>query len=391
MRSGLNRSVRRLAWYLRRRWSAAYTQQLAGPDDRVEPAIATSVKAWCQDQPAVTVEVIQAPEVTRRALPRTIEDFVDDRFYGIAGPETTIPEKYLARIPHARMVGDAGLVVLPDGTFASETTFGAQELVKQPAYFSPLPRRSRKRRGSYFSLVSLWAHQPNYYHWIHDSILRCHLILPHLPDDARFIVPPHPRPFQLDSLALLGISRPQLRPFRGHELWDLETLYFAPPTTSAGSNSPAASQWLRDLAWSAYGLQPARTKRIYISRRRAAYRRIVNEAEVEAVLREWGFETYLFEDMTFQEQVSLMAQAEAVVSASGAALTNLLFAPPGAKVFVMVEPVQISVYFWSMAEALGHEYWYAVGETVPGPPPPHDQDVRFPPAKVTRTLEEMFR
>ena len=106
-------------------------------------------------------------------------------------------------------------------------------------------------------------------------------------------------------------------------------------------------------------------------------------------MHNFGFQTYFAEDLSFREQVKLMSEADIVASPSGAALTNILFAPPGTKLLVMVEPVQISVFFWTMAEAAGHEYWYTLGETV-AIPTSHDADLIVPPEKVVSTLEAML-
>ncbi len=374
----------------RSRLGIARSRQTFGGSRRVEPPVVESVKAWCGGRSDVECLTFRPAEVTYRQPPRTLEPSVDERFFKIAGSEYTIPEKYLARIPGARLIGEMGLVVLPDGSFASEVTFRKEHLVRQRPYFTPLPPKARRKNGNYFSLLSLWAHQPNYYHWIHDAVLRLHLILPHLPDDTHFIVPPNLRPFQTETLALLGIGPDRLCAYQGRDLWELEALYFAPPTTSSGGNSPAALKWYRELAWSAFDLTPRPGKRrIYISRRRTRYRRIVNEAEIERVLHDHGFETYFTEDLSFREQVELMSEAEIIASPSGAALTNILFAPPGTKILVMVEPVQISVFFWTMAEAAGHAYWYTLGETVPVPVW-HDADLIVPPDKVVRTLRAML-
>ena len=218
--------------------------------------------------------------------------------------------------------------------------------MQQRSYFTPLPPKAHRKCGNHFSLLSQWVHQPNYYHWIHDAILRLHLILPHLPDDTRFIVPPNLRPFQMETLAILGIGSDRLCAYSGRELWELEHLYFAPPTTSSGGNSPAALAWYRELAWSAFDVTPAPGKRrIYISRQRTRYRRIVNEADVERVMHDFGFQTYFAEDLSFREQVELMSEADIIASPSGAALTNILFAPPGTKILVMVEPVRSACSF----------------------------------------------
>ena len=139
------------------------------------------------------------------------------------------------------MIGDAGLVVLPDGAFSSELVFEPAQLVRQPAYNTPLPNAARKKDGSYFSLLYLWSDEHNYYHWIHDALLRLHLLLPHLPEDIRFLVQPDLRPFQLDSLAMLGIGTDRLCTFPGNECWELETLYFAPRLLDRARTHPPRS------------------------------------------------------------------------------------------------------------------------------------------------------
>ena len=106
---------------------------------------------------------------------------------------------------------------------------------------------------------------------------------------------------------------------------------------------------------------------------------------------DFGFETFHFEHLTFRDQVELLSQAEAIASTSGAALMNILFAPPGLKLLVLVEPVEMSHVYWTMAEAAGHEYWYAMGETVLNPPPSPGIDLRVSPDKIANTLQAMLR
>jgi capsular polysaccharide biosynthesis protein len=246
---------------------------------RVRPPVTESVLAWCAGRADASCVTLRPQEVVVRRLPRTLDGAVDPRFVAIAGDRYVVPEKYLARIGGARLVGDTGLVVLPDGSFASEVTFAPAHLRDLPAYFTRLSKQVHPMDGAYFSLLSLWAHVPNYYHWLHDAMLRLHLAIDHLGEDVRFIVPAGLAPFQLETLRVLGIGADRLRPFTGEEPWELETLYFSAPTTSSGSNSPTALRWFRDACWSAYGLAPTRgSRRIFISRRNTRWRRIVNEA-----------------------------------------------------------------------------------------------------------------
>ena len=66
-----------------------------------------------------------------------------------------------------------------------------------------------------------------------------------------------------------------------------------------------------------------------MSRRDAAFRRVRNEAEVEALLAGYGFESYALTELSFREKVDLFAGARAVVGPVGAGLVNIVFCPEG--------------------------------------------------------------
>lgn len=66
--------------------------------------------------------------------------------------------------------------------------------------------------------------------------------------------------------------------------------------------------------------------RIYISRRKATRRHLVNENEIKKILEcEYGFKTYCMEDYNLKEKIILMAQAEVVVSIDGTSMINSIF------------------------------------------------------------------
>ena len=318
--------------------------------------------------------VLRPANTIEPALP-TGWDLADYQFHGT----------YVARIPDAQLVGALGLVVLPDGSFAAESIFNASHLREAEPYRSWSPTRAVRHRGNSYSLLIQYALDGNYYHWLHDVVMRLHGVLDRLPEDTQFIVPPRLRPYQYDTLAMLGIDRSQLREFDGRESWLLESLFFSPVTPGA----PAAFAWLREVALRAndVSLGPP-TRRIYVTRRHAAHHRVVNEPEVEALLREHGFETHALETLSFAEQVALFATAEVLVTSHGAGTTNILFAPPGLKIVELFEPTFVSAsparQFWIMSTSLGHEYWCLVGDPVPGAARYGDIDV--PLDKLAKTL-----
>ena len=68
--------------------------------------------------------------------------------------------------------------------------------------------------------------------------------------------------------------------------------------------------------------EPDTPKRVFIARKGA--RRIINEAEVEAIVEKDGFVKCYFEELSVREQWRIMSNAEEIVAIHGAALGNLL-------------------------------------------------------------------
>ena len=67
----------------------------------------------------------------------------------------------------------------------------------------------------------------------------------------------------------------------------------------------------------------------------------------------------------------------------------MLFAPSGLVVVDMIDPGMFdwTYVFWTMAEELGHEYWYLVADSVPRPG--HQHDASVPLDKLAATLDRM--
>lgn len=68
---------------------------------------------------------------------------------------------------------------------------------------------------------------------------------------------------------------------------------------------------------------------VYISRSKAVERQVVNEDEVMDTLSEYDFRRYHLEDLSVEENVTLFNQADIVIGAHGAGLTDLLYCDDG--------------------------------------------------------------
>ncbi|MFA4851945.1 MAG: glycosyltransferase family 61 protein [Bacteroidales bacterium] len=110
--------------------------------------------------------------------------------------------------------------------------------------------------------------------------------------------------------------------------------------------------------------------KIYISRKKAAYRYILNEEEVIEELNQWGFKVVYFEDYSFQEQVSICKNAKYLIGIIGANLINMMFMPIGGNVllFNKANNTEDNCYF-SLANVFRHSFLYQFCEykdTKPG-------------------------
>src|SRR5207237_30027 len=137
--------------------------------------ICGSVSEWVrQRQPSLECEVLLHADQVQRALPRTIEPEMLDDY--VLRQTTSFRERYIARIPGASVLGQNGLVILPDGAYAAESVYSRTLLLKDLDYKAPRRRPVVEKRGNYFSLLNIWAKDANYYHWLHDSLQRLYKV-----------------------------------------------------------------------------------------------------------------------------------------------------------------------------------------------------------------------
>ena len=74
-------------------------------------------------------------------------------------------------------------------------------------------------------------------------------------------------------------------------------------------------------------------EKLFISRQNCKSRNLVNEGDVSKILKKNGFRILDMNDFNIVEQIKLFSHAEVVVSATGSALTNLIFCNPLTKVY----------------------------------------------------------
>lgn len=104
-------------------------------------------------------------------------------------------------------------------------------------------------------------------------------------------------------------------------------------------------------------------RRIFI-KRNSGIRNITNACEIEELLVARGFLVVEPELLTHAQQVELFSNADVVVGATGAAMVNLIFCKPAAKIIIMI-PIyrHTSYWYWqNIACAVGNRVNYVLGK-----------------------------
>lgn len=192
-----------------------------------------------------------------------------------------------------------------------------------------------------------------------------------LPQDCRAIVK------QLDLVTPAGYVPYAPREPRG-------------PGHSHGVFSTQALRAVRDTYKQLMARPDAANKRLYV-RRNSGLRKLVNDADISRLLSAAGFTIVAPEELSFSEQVRLFSQAELVIGATGAALANLIFCPPGARVHVLMAQHQDMPYwYWQrLADCVGVDLSYGLGNICAAPEKGFHADFEVAPSTIESVLDEL--
>jgi hypothetical protein len=214
-------------------------------------------------------------------------------------------------------------------------------------------------QGTGAVLISPESH--NYYHWMSDVLPRVKLYSKVFDQVDHFCVASSvPQKF-LDVLPQFGIPKEKLLLVKDDEKLHFQNLFVASLPGSEGRAPKWAVDFVREKLMPKK--KPAEPKRkIYFKRGTSVERKILNEDEVIGILTRQGFEIIEPDTLTIGEQAALMQETEIVVSAHGAALTNLLFASDKCSLIEIFTPDYFRTdCFYTLAGMLNINYWYILG------------------------------
>jgi tetratricopeptide (TPR) repeat protein/capsular polysaccharide biosynthesis protein len=238
-----------------------------------------------------------------------------------------------------------------------------------------------------------------YYHWMVDVLPRLGLLQRSkldLTEIDQFVVNGINHPFQDETLTVLGIPKDKILVSDRHPHIQADELVVPSFPGYLDWVSADAIAFLRQTFWLPSTLQSPSPKRLYISRNRARYRHVLNEAAVIDTLRPYGFVVIELESLSVNQQVSLFAQANIIVAPHGAGLTNIIFCQPGTQIIELTSPHYVRADYWRISQQLDLIHYVIQGEVFACTPlrqvmyqNPLTEDILVPQLPLQAALEEL--
>jgi capsular polysaccharide biosynthesis protein len=338
-----------------------------------------------------TYTEIYPPQSICRSEPGTLDENVHWKFK--IEYQFELPASFVAVLPRGRVWVNKGpivhrsAVITADDRLLSDLSVDFRRLPNNHSIFAEW-KLPPVHNVEGIAAVLTSAKSNIYFHWMTDILPRIELL--HRSEIAlnsidKFIINSYNSAFQQETLTALGIPSDKIIQSCQYPHVKAETL-LVPSLPGISGNPPL---WVCDflkkefmpMALAEQTLLPSlplgypsekklakevveklnKVERIYISRSRASYRKVINEAEVTDFLEELGFQNVILESMTVSEQILVFSSAKVVVAPHGAGLTNTVFCQPKTKVIEIFSPKYVNVCYWSLANQTGLDYYYLLG------------------------------
>lgn len=349
-----------------------------------------SVEQWCHRHALPYRETL--PESVWQSRPPIVAGFAPT---DIPLPPARLPHAYIAEVRDATVLPGHEVVLVDKEQIALY-----DRLIRMGDWYSlreepivPLigkthvlaecgPLADKQVKEGIFMFSEGWY---NYAHWLIEQLPRLFSVekfsqydgMPLLVNDGLY-------PQQLESLELLSQGRYPITVLQKKYRHRVERLVY--PTnltefikrryqpgeragTADGPFHPEAIDFLRQRLLPQCTDNPKPRRRLWLSRRtqkKTGQRRLVNEHDIEALFVAKGFDVVFPETLTFREQVAMFAEAEMIAGPAGAAMINIVFAPPGARVMVLTKnhPQVNFHYFTNIGQIVGFDVAHVCGEAI---------------------------
>ena len=273
---------------------------------------------------------------------------------------------YVARLKDACVAGMPVAVINRHGTILGDVSIDWRfPRINHKFLYPSFRLGSRRLNGATLMLAATGAE--TFSHFLFDSVSRGFLLSEcgiHFRDFKHIIVNNLDSPFQSELLFKLGIQPYQLVCLASNKTIFCEELILPSYPSGLGQYHPGALEWLRHT-FLPTSKKPDLSERLYISRKMAKSRRVINEIELDEVLSRHGFRKVLLETLQTLEQFSLFSTASHIIAPHGAGLSSLAFSSKGTKVLELFATGSLNACYWTLSNYRDLNYSCLVSPQAP--------------------------
>lgn len=220
----------------------------------------------------------------------------------------------------------------------------------------------------------------NYYHWMIETVPQIrylHELEASTGRDISYLLHPDSPPWVMETLNHLGIPKSKVE-FMSSPLYYVDELYLP----SFPIQTKDDFQWIRDQLLPAVSNNNSNIEvgnNVFISRENAIERRIVNTKEIMPMLKHFGFQRYRLEDHSLEENILLFHNADIIIGAHGAGLSDLIFSNDSTVIELFGSKIKEPYKILSTTMDLNYMSFYCI---------PRASDLYVPPRRLQHTLSD---
>lgn len=215
-------------------------------------------------------------------------------------------------------------------------------------------------------IIDSWSHV--YYHWFFDFLQKSLMI----KNNHKIIIPQSflIHDFILETIKIFQLNLEIIQP---DTTLKVNNLISIPTVNFSGMFFKEKLIDIKSRIMQ-YSVNSSLKNKVYISRKHAVRRKIINENELIVVLKKHGFKIYYLENLSWKKQINIFANAETLLSIHGSGLSNMIFLNEKSNVVEIRHPKSFNQNsFFLLASILNINYHYVIGK--PMDDDPHQSDL----------------
>jgi len=318
------------------------------------------------------VETIEAANSIVRVTPNPFDVFPNhiagwgQGMYPFASETYRSHPLRLWRGANVRTLGRRGGLLFDDGTFDRSSTQWISTDLRAPILDwnggNLVVSRAAERDITEPCFLGFNSGHTNYAHWLTDNLIYLYVYVTKMkPLGIKIVLPDSLLGFAKETVEIMGIEAADII-VAGDEVLAFDDLHFM-DTIYFGEIPQIFKDAVHYLKANGLKGQPAPSvdQSVYISRRDAVSRPLINNAELEAGLVQSGFDIVATGELTLRTQIALFANAKIVMGQHGAGLINAIFCQPGAVLIELFPEYMLQAHFWTAASLVGVRYGFVSG------------------------------